>query len=135
MCYKITSLLLVALLLRGTIAGQDQPQPPVQTTAKMQQVLRKALDKSKPVKVTLRKATDHQNAFDGVVVDISDRGFVLTDQKTQTTRSFTYEEVKQVKEKGMSKGMKFMIIGLVTVGGLIAMGFAVACNVEGGPHC
>lgn len=101
----------------------------------MQQVHHKAPEKNKAVKVTLRKAIDHQKTFEGVVGDISDKGFVLSDQKTQTTRSFTYEEVQQVKQEGMSKGAKFLIIGLVVVGGLIAMGFAVACNVEGGPHC
>jgi hypothetical protein len=135
MPYKITSLVLVALLLHGSIVAQDQSQLPVQTAAKMQQVLHKALEKNKAVKVTLRKASDHQKTFDGFVGDISDKGFVLSDEKTQTTRSFTYEEVQQVKQKGMSKGAKFLIIGLVVVGGLIAMGFAVACNVEGGPHC
>ena len=135
MPHKIISLVLVALLLHGSIVAQNQSQAFSQTAAKMQRVLHKALEKNRAVKVTLRKAIDHQETVVGTVGDISDKGFVVIDHKTQITRSFTYEEVQQVKQKGMAKGAKFLIIGLVAVGGLIAMGFAVACNAEGGPHC
>jgi cell division protein FtsL len=76
-----------------------------------------------------------QEMFSGKVSDISDTGFVFTDQKTQTTKNSAYEDVQQIKQKGMSKGAKILIVSLVVAGGVIAMGFAVACNVEGGPHC
>jgi hypothetical protein len=135
MSYKVISLALVVLLLHGRIVAQDWSQPPAQTVAKTQQVLHKAQGKNKTVKVTLRTAIDHRKTFAGVVSDISDNSFVLGDQKTQATRSFTYEEVQQIKQKGMSKGTKLLIVGVVVLGGVIAMGFAVACNVDGGPHC
>jgi len=92
-----------------------------------------AQKKNKAVKVTLRKLIDNQETFSGKVSEISDTGFVLTDQKTQTTKTFAYKDVQQVKQKGMSKGTKILIFSLV-VGFVIAMGFR-ACNVEGGPHC
>lgn len=135
MPYKIISLALVAVLLHGSIVAQAQPQPPAHTVAQMQRVLRKAQEKNKGVKVIPRKMIDNQTTFSGNVSDISDTGFVLTNQRTQTTKTFAYEDVQQVKQKGMSKGAKILIVSLVVVGGLIAMGFAVACNVDGGPHC
>lgn len=135
MPYKIISLALVAVLLHGSIVAQAQPQPPAHAVAQMQRVLRKAQEKNKGVKVILRKMIDNQTTFSGNVSDISDTGFVLTNQRTQTTKTFAYEDVQQVKQKGMSKGAKILIVSLVVVGGLIAMGFAVACNVDGGPHC
>jgi uncharacterized membrane protein len=135
MLYKTISLALVAVLLHGSIVAQAQPQSPAHTAAQMQRVLRKAQEKSKAVKVTLKTMIDNQTIFSGNVSEISDTGFVLTNQKTQTTKTFAYEDVQQVKQKGMSRGAKVLIVSLVVVGGVIAMGFAVACNVDGGPHC
>jgi hypothetical protein len=135
MLYKTVSLALVVLLLHGSIVAQAQPQSPAHTAAQMQRVLRMAQEKNKAVKVTLKKMIDNQTTFSGNVSDISDTGFVLVNQKTQATKTFAYEDVQQVKQKRMSRGAKILIVSLVVVGGVIAMGFAVACNVDGGPHC
>jgi len=53
--YRAISLVLVAVLLHGSIAAQDQPQSPPQIVAKMQQVVCKAQEKDKAVKVILKK--------------------------------------------------------------------------------
>ena len=66
---------------------------------------------------------------------ISDTGFVLTEPKTGATKKLAYEDVQQVKQKGMSKGAKILIVSLVVVGAVIGIGFAAACSAEGGPHC
>jgi hypothetical protein len=52
---KVIAVVLVAVLVHGSIAAQDQPQSPQQTVAKMQQVLHKAQEKDKAVKVILNK--------------------------------------------------------------------------------
>jgi ribosome maturation factor RimP len=70
----------------------------------MQQVLHKAQDRNKTVKVTLRKKVDNQRKFAGRVLDISDAGFAITDQKSGKTMNFKYEEVQQVGQTGMSTG-------------------------------
>ena len=88
MLYRAISLALVAVLLHGSIVAQDQPQSLRQTIARMQEVLHNAQKKKKAVKVTLRKLIDNQETFSGKVSEISDTGFVLTDQKTQTTKTF-----------------------------------------------
>lgn len=51
--------MLVAVLLHGSLIAQTQPQSPVQTPAKMQQVLHKAQEKDKAV-VILNKKIDKQ---------------------------------------------------------------------------
>ncbi|MBZ5679466.1 MAG: hypothetical protein LAO24_05105 [Acidobacteriia bacterium] len=135
MLYKAISLALVAVLLHGSIAAQDQPQSPAQTVAKMQQVLHKAQEKDKAVTATLKKKIDNQKKVSGKVSDISDTGFVLTEPKTGATKKLAYEDVQQVKQKGMSKGAKILIVSLVVVGAVIGIGFAAACSAEGGPHC
>lgn len=48
----------MAILLHSSIAGQNQAQPPPQTLNKMHQVLHKAQQKDKAVKVTLKKKTE-----------------------------------------------------------------------------
>lgn len=103
MIYRAITLVLVAVLLHGSVAAQAQPQSPSQTVPKMQQVLHKAQEKDKAVKVTLNKKIDNQNQFSGKVSEVSDTGFVLTDQKTRTTKRLAYEDIQQVKQKGLSR--------------------------------
>jgi hypothetical protein len=116
MFYKAISVVLAAVLLHGSIAAQDQPQSPPQTVAKMQQVLHNAQEKDKAVKVTLNKKIDNQKKISGKVSEISDTGFVVTDQKTGATRNLTYADVREVHQKGMSKGWT---IALIVIAGVI----------------
>jgi len=130
MFYRAISLVLVAVLLHGSVAAQDQAQSPAQTAAKMQQVLRKAQEKDKAVKVTLKKKIDNQKKFSGKVSDISDTGFVVTDQKTGKIQKLAYEDVRQVNQKGMSKGSKVAIGIAVGAAAFIAVGLVV-CYAQG----
>ena len=123
MFYRAISLVLVAVLVHGSIAAQDQTQSPPQTVAKMQQVLRKAQEKDKAVKVILNKKLDNQKKFSGKVSDISDTGFTLTDQKIGTTKTLAYADVREVHQKGLSKGAK---IALGVVGGVVVAFVIVA---------
>ena len=116
MLYKAIAVVLVAVLLHGSGAAQDQSQSPPQTVAQMQQVLRKAQDKDKAVKVTLKKKIDSQKKFSGKVSDISDTSFVVTDQKTGKIQKLGYEEVRELRQKGLSKGGK---IALGVLGGVV----------------
>ena len=134
MVSKMISAVLIAVFLHVNMTAQASSSPP-QSVAQMQQVLRRAQEKDKVVKVILNKKFDNQTEFSGKVNDISDTGFVLTDQKTRTTKKLAYEDVQQVKQKGMSKGAKILIVSAVVVGAAIGIGFAVACSAEGGPHC
>src|ERR1700687_5731065 len=109
MLYKAISLALAAVLLHGSIAAHDQPQSPPQTVAKMQQVLHKAQEKDKAVKVILNKKIDKQKKFSGKVSDISDTGFVVTDQKTGKPMKLAYADVRKVEE-GWSKKDKTIVI-------------------------
>jgi hypothetical protein len=131
MFYRAISLVLVAVLVHGSIAAQDQPQSPQQTVAKMQQVLRKAQEKDKTVKVTLKKKIDNQEKFSGKVSDISDTGFVVTDQKTGKIQKLAYEDVRQVNQKGMSKGSKIAIGIAVGAAASITVGLLVCYYAEG----
>lgn len=130
MFYRGISLVLVAILVHSSIAAQDQPQSPPQAVAKMQQVLHKAQEKDKAVKVILNKKIDNQKKFSGKVSDISDTGFVLTDQKTGATKQLAYADVQQVNQKGMSKGSKVAIGIAVGAAALITVGLLV-CYAEG----
>jgi len=118
MFYRAISLVIVAVLVHGSIAAQDQPQPPPQTVAKMQQVLHKAQEKDKGVKVILNKKIDKQKKFSGKVSDISDTGFVVTDQKTGKPMKLAYADVREV-EKGWSK--KDVTIAIVVGAGVVLL--------------
>ena len=110
MLYKAISLALVAVLLHGSIAAQDQPQSSAQTVAKMQQVLHKAQEKDKAVKVILNKKIDKQKKFSGKVSDISDTGFVVTDQKTGKPMKLAYADVREVHQRSSKKEVTIVIV-------------------------
>jgi cytochrome bd-type quinol oxidase subunit 1 len=125
MFYRAISLVLVAVLLHGSIAAQDQTQSPPQTVARMQQVLRKAQQKDKAVKVALKKRIDHQKKFSGKVSDISDTGFVVADQKTGKTQKLAYEDVQEITPKGMPKAAEIAIGVGILVGVVAAIFWAL----------
>jgi 1,4-dihydroxy-2-naphthoyl-CoA synthase len=135
MLYKAIALGVVAVLLNGSIAAQDQPQSPPQTVANMQQVLNKAREKDKAVKVILNKKIDNQTKFSGKVSEISDSGFVVTNEKTGTTKRLAYEDVRQIKRQGLSRAAKILIVSGVVVGTVVGVGVALACHSDAGPNC
>ena len=135
MIFKMISVVLVASLLHSSMAAQDQARSSLQTVTSMQQILRKAQEKNKAVKITLNKKIENQLNFSGKVSGISDADFTFSDQKTGKTMQIAYADTKEVRQKGMSKTSKILIVSGIVVGTVIAMGFALACSAEGGPHC
>jgi histidinol dehydrogenase len=109
MFYRAISLVLVVGLLHSSIAAQTLSSP-TQSVAKMQQVLHKAQEKGKVVKVILNKEIDKQKKFSGQVSEISETGFVVIDPKTGKAMTLAYEDVKKVHQKGIGKGAKVAII-------------------------
>jgi len=108
MFYRAISLVLVAGLLHSSIAAQTLSSP-TQGVAKMQQVLHKAQEKGKVVKVILNKEIDQQKKFSGQVSEISETDFVIIDPKTGKAMTLSYEDVKKVHQKGIPKGAKVAI--------------------------
>ncbi len=129
MLHKAISLILLVVLLHGSIAGQNQTQSPPQTIAKMQQVLHKAQEKDKAVKVTLKQKIDNHRKFSGKISEISDMGFTLSDQKTGKTMNLAYADVQQISQKGMSKGAK---IAIGVVAGVVVVAIIVGYTITGG---
>jgi len=115
MLYRAISLALAAILVNGSIFAQGRSQPPQQSAASMQQVLHKAQDKDKPVKVILKTKIDNQTKLNGKVSEISESNFVLASLKNGKTQRLAYEDVQQVKQAGMSKGAKIAIVATAGV--------------------
>ena len=113
MLRKAICLALAAALLQGCIAAQDQLQSPTQSLAKMQKVLRKAQENNKAVRVVLIKKINSRKTLSGNVSDISDTGFVVTDQNTGATSQLLFADVREVHRKGLKKG-EIIAIGVVT---------------------
>ena len=130
MFYRAISLALAVVLLHGSVAAQAQPQSPIQTVAKMQQVLHKAQEKDKAVKVTLNKKIDNQSKFTGKVSEISDTSFTITDQHTGKPIKLAYDDVRKVNQKGMSKGSKVAIGIAIGAAAFLAVGIVV-CYAAG----
>ena len=125
---RAISLVIVAVLVHGSIAAQDQPQSPPQTVAKMQQVLHKSQEKDKAVKVILNKKIDKQKKFSGKVSDISDTGFVVTDQKTGKPMKLAHADVREAHQKGWSKDATIAIV--VVAGVVIAVLLVVGSHIR-----
>jgi hypothetical protein len=130
MFYRLISLVLVAVLLHGGVAAQDQPQSPRQTLAKMQQVLHSAQQKNKAVRITLSKTIDNKTKLVGKVSEVSDTSFTVTDQKTGNPTKLVYEDVREVKQKGMSKGSRIALGIGIGAAAFIAVG-VIVCYASG----
>lgn len=129
MLSKIISIILVAVLLQGSLIAQTTFSAP-QNIAQMQQILRKAQEKNKAVKITLNREIDNQTTFTGKVSEISETGFALSDQKSGKVTTLAYADVVEMKQKGLSKGAKIAIGIGVAVGVLMVVGVA-ACYGSG----
>jgi hypothetical protein len=129
MISKMISLLLIGVVLQGSIAGQTSLSP-TQNIAEMQQVLRAAQERGKAVTLTLIRRVDNKTKLTGKVSDVSDTSFTLTNQRTGNPMTLAYEDVQQVKQKGMSKGAK-IAVG-VGIGAAIFVGVGIiACFASG----
>jgi ABC-type antimicrobial peptide transport system permease subunit len=116
MFLKAVATVLMCVLVHSNLIAETQPQ--AQTVTKVQQVLHKAQEKNKAVKVSLLKKKDGQHKFTGRVDTISDTDFAIRDQKSGQTTSIRYDEVQQVSQAGMSTGAIIAIVALVA-GGII----------------
>jgi RimP C-terminal SH3 domain len=105
MISKIISLLLTAVLLHSSIAAQTSSSP-AQSPARMQQVLRIAQEKGKAVTVTLYSKVGNKTKLTGKVSEVSDTSFTVTDRQTGNRMTVAFEDVQQVKQKGMTTGAK-----------------------------
>jgi hypothetical protein len=121
----MTAVVLVAVLLQGSVAAQDQSQSPLQTPAQMQQVLHKAQEKDKAVRVILNKKINNQNKLSGRVSGISDTSFVVDDEKSGTATTVEYSDVRKVSQKGLSTATRIVIVVAVVVGVVVAIAAAV----------
>lgn len=135
MIFKMISVVLVASLLHSGMAAQEQAQSPPQSVTRMQQILRKAREKNKAVKIILNKKIENQLNFSGKVSEISDADFTFSDQKTGKSMQIAYADTREVRQKAMSKTSKILIVSGIVVATVMAAGFALACSAEGGPHC
>jgi hypothetical protein len=105
MISKMISLLLTAVLLHSSIAAQTSSSP-AQSPARMQRVLRIAQEKGKAVTVTLNSKVGNRTKLTGKVSEVSDTSFTVTDRQTGNRMTVAFEDVQQVKQKGMSTGAK-----------------------------
>jgi len=125
MISRMISAVLVAALLHGSLIAQELPQSSRQTTAEMQEVLRKAQRKDKAIRVILNRKIDTQQKLTGNVSNISDTGFVITDQKTGTATTLAYSDVREVRQKGLPKAAQVGIVVGVFVGIVAAIFIAI----------
>jgi len=110
MLRKSISLVLISILATlFSVPAQAQEQPLAQTINEMKQVVQKALDKDKPVKVKLKEKLSGKTKLTGRVSEVSDAGFVLIDEKTRATTKLTYDGLKEVRPKGLSTGVKIAL--------------------------
>ena len=124
MISKIISVVLVAALLPSSIAA-EQLRSPQQSVDKIQQVLRKAQQKNKAVKVTLNKKINNQVKLSGNVGGISDTTFVVDDEKTGTATTVAYSDVREIRQRGLSTVTQIGIVAGVVVGVVLAVVLAL----------
>ena len=123
---KVISIVLAGVLLHSSLAAQTESQPTVPNVGKMEQVLRKAQEKNKAVKVRLSRKIGNRTEISGKPSEISDTGFSVTDQKTGKVTKLAFQDVQEIKKKGMSKWK----IALVVLAGVIIAAIAVGESID-----
>lgn len=126
---KIISVLLIAVLLHSSIAAQTSSSA-TQSVTKMQQGLRNAQQKGKAVTVILSRNIENITKITGKVSEVSNTSFTLTDQQSGKPMTLAYEDVQQVRQKGMSKGAKVAIGVGIGVAAFLAVG-VIVCYASG----
>lgn len=87
---------------------------PVQSIVEMHEILSQANKRGKAVKVEPLKPVDSQTRITGRAFEISESGFTITDSKTGATTRLSYTDVRQVRQKGMSKAIEVLLgVGIV----------------------
>jgi hypothetical protein len=108
MISKSISVLVISVVLHSSLAAQTLSSP-AQDVPMMQQVLRAAQERGEAVTVTLSRKVDNKTKLTGKVSDVSDSSFTLTTQRTGNPMTLAYNDVRQVKKGGMSKGAKIAV--------------------------
>lgn len=121
MISKIISAMLVIALLQGSIVAQVQSEGRNQSTAEIQKVVRNAEKRDKSVLVILNDG----GKLTGKISNISDEGFALTNRKTRATKNYQYSDVREVRQKGLSKSADIIIGVGILVGVVVGILFAV----------
>lgn len=121
MISKIISAMLVIALLQGSIVAQVQSEGRNQSTAEIQKVVRNAEKRDKSVLVILNDG----GKLTGKISNISDEGFALTNRKTRATKNYQYSDVREVRQKGLSKSADIIIGVGILVGVVVGILLAV----------
>ena len=129
MISKSISVLVISAVLHSSLAAQTLSSP-TQDVPTMQQVLRVAQERDKAVTVTLSRKVDNKAKLTGKVSDISDTTFTLISQRTGNPMTLAYEDVRQVKQKGMSKGAKIAVGVGIGAAIFVALGI-IGCFASG----
>jgi ribosome maturation factor RimP len=125
MVSKIVSVVLVVVLVHVSLAAQDQLQSSTQGVAEIQKILHKAQKNGKAVKVTLNQKIDGHSKITGRVVEISDEGFTLMENKTGNTEKFVYDDVHQVNQAGLPKVVQVVLGAGIVFGVALVLFFAL----------
>jgi hypothetical protein len=125
MASKLVSVVLVVVLVHVSLAAQNQLQSQTQGVAEMQKVLHKAQKNGNAVKVTVNQKIDGHNKITGRVVEISNVGFTLMENKTGNTVKLAYDDVHQVNQTGLPKVTQIVLGVGIVVGLAVVLFFAL----------
>jgi len=124
MCRKTIAVVLVALLLSVTCPSRalaaNTPEQEARFAQKVKSEIAKlGTGRDARVEVKLRDKTK----LKGHISDIGDQSFVVVDDKTGSTTTVTYPQVKQVKGNNLSTGAAIAIGIAIGVGIVVLLAF------------
>lgn len=128
MKYKVSTILLIFMLLGLTTFGQTLPD--IRAEKARQSVTKMGTGAKAKVEAKLRDST----TLKGYVGSADEDSFSLVDEKTSTPRNILYVDVDRIKRRGggLSAGA-WIGIAAAAAGGAILIGIiSIRCRNEGG---
>lgn len=125
---KITSVLLIGVLMATSSGPLFADEATQQNVSEMRTVANRAVEKSKQVNVVLRAKRDGKKKMTGTPSQVSEQGFILTDTKSGQAIGLDFGDIREIRTK---PSHVWLIVGVGAAVGLaivVLVGLHAAAN-------
>jgi hypothetical protein len=125
---KITSFVLIGVLIAMSSSPLFADEAAQQNVLEMRTVANTATQKNKQVNVVLRSKRDGKKKMTGTPSQVSEQGFILTDTKSRQSIGLDFDDLREVR---MKPSHVWLIVGVGAAVGLaivVLVGLQAAAN-------
>jgi hypothetical protein len=121
---KITSVLLVAVLVGSSMSSTLFAEEAAQQKSEMRRVANTAVQKSKQVNLVLRAKRDGKKKLSGMLSNVSEQGLSLSDTKSGQVSQLDFDDIREIR---MKPSHVWLVVG---VGAAVGLAIAVLVGLQ-----